>query len=166
MEVHHLTETYHESMVDTLRELHAYYNGREPDGEATRNHLLNNLLDPAEALQLLVAIDPKGNIAGFAAISYVYSLVEPFPENNRQCAMKELFVRSSYRGQSVGHLLMEAVAREAIANNCARIDWPVKAANVRGIAFYERLGAALVEDRLSYRLEGDRLLQLSMATTL
>lgn len=166
MEVHHLTEAHHESMVDTLRELHAYYNGDEPDRDATRKHLLNNLLSPAETIQLLVAIDTNGDIAGFAAISYVYSLVEPYPENNRQCAMKELFVRSSYRGQNVGHLLMEAVARESIANNCARVDWPVKAANVRGIAFYERLGAALVEDRLSYRLEGDKLRQLSMATAL
>ena len=47
---------------------------------------------------------------------------------------------------------MSWVARYAVENGCCRIDWPVKASNTRGIAFYESLGAARVLERLSYRL--------------
>jgi ribosomal protein S18 acetylase RimI-like enzyme len=47
---------------------------------------------------------------------------------------------------------MTWVARYSVANGCCRVDWPVKSSNSRGIAFYERLGAELVSDRLSYRL--------------
>lgn len=49
------------------------------------------------------------------------------------------------------------VARYAMDHGCHRIDWPVKASNDRGIAFYEGLGAERVADRLSYRLSEPRI---------
>lgn len=48
-------------------------------------------------------------------------------------------------------------------HGCSRIDWPVKAGNTRRIAFYERLGAKPVSDRLSYRLSEPELRKLSSA---
>jgi hypothetical protein len=53
------------------------------------------------------------------------------------------------------------VARHALENGCCRVDWPVKASNARGIAFYEDLGAAQVVERLSYRLTEPCLSQLA-----
>jgi len=47
---------------------------------------------------------------------------------------------------------MAWVAKYALDHGCHRIDWPAKASNVRGISFYEALGARQVEDRLSFRL--------------
>lgn len=162
MEIEYLTDAHHSSMVDTLCELFTYYNDQEPDRTLTREHLIGNLLGAKSSLKLLVATSSARNVAGFAAISFVYSLVEPYPTRNHQCMMKELYVRSAYRGQNIGHLLMAAVAREAVSNNCGRIDWPVKSSNLRGISFYEGLGARLVEDRLSYRIDGDHLQNLAM----
>jgi hypothetical protein len=53
------------------------------------------------------------------------------------------------------------VARYALEHGCRRIDWPVKASNAKGIAFYEGLGAARVVERLSYRLSGPDIAKLA-----
>lgn len=56
---------------------------------------------------------------------------------------------------------MAWVANYAVENGCHRIDWPVKAANARGIAFYKALAAVQVEDRLSFRLVEPQLSALA-----
>jgi ribosomal protein S18 acetylase RimI-like enzyme len=56
---------------------------------------------------------------------------------------------------------MAWVARYAFEQGCLRIDWPVKASNARGIAFYEGLGAERIVERLSYRLNGPEIVRLA-----
>jgi GNAT superfamily N-acetyltransferase len=144
----------YESLVDLLCELHSYYNkGSSVVPDLVRSYLVEDLLTAASGLHLVVAHDEAQCVLGFAAISLTYSLVEPAPERRRHCWLKELYVRDSRRSNRVGEALMTWVARHAVENGCCRIDWPVKASNSKGIAFYERLGAKLVEDRLSYRLD-------------
>ncbi|MDR7307456.1 GNAT family N-acetyltransferase [Rhodoferax saidenbachensis] len=153
MQVNLVSQPQHESLIALLCELHAYYNdGASVSLEIVRAHLLNNLLGPDSPLRLVVACDGAGHVFGFAAISLTYSLVEPTPEQNRHCQLKELYVRSSQRSNGVGKALMSWVARYAADNGCSRMDWPVKASNAKGIAFYQRLGAQQVIERLSFRL--------------
>ncbi len=47
---------------------------------------------------------------------------------------------------------MARVRDHALAVGACRIDWHVKRDNHRGIAFYQGLGAKVVENRLSMRL--------------
>lgn len=56
---------------------------------------------------------------------------------------------------------MASVAQYALEHDCRRIDWPVKAANHKGVAFYKRLGANQVEDRLSFRITGSAVARLA-----
>lgn len=151
-------EPQHDSLVDLLRELHTYYNeGSSVAREMVRSYLVEQLLGTDSPLRLVVAFRDDGRVLGFAAISLTYSLVEPAPEKRRHCWLKELYVLSSQRSAGVGRALMAWVARYATENGCSRIDWPVKADNAKGIAFYESLGARQVADRLSYRLSEPRL---------
>jgi GNAT superfamily N-acetyltransferase len=153
MRVDLVSPPQHESLVDLLCELHSFYNeGSSAAPDMVRSYLVEDLLSGDSGLRLVVAYDETQYVLGFAAISLTYSLVEPTPDRRRHCWLKELYVRESHRSTGVGEALMTWVARYAVKNACCRIDWPVKAANSRGIAFYERLGAKLVEDRLSYRL--------------
>ena len=143
----------YESLVDLLCELHTYYNeGSSAPREMVRSYLVEDLLGPDSPLRLVVACGEDGLVTGFAAITLTWSLVEPAPETRRHCWLKELYVRSSMRSRGVGKALMSWVAQYAVENGCRRIDWPVRATNAKGIAFYESLGARLVADRLSYRL--------------
>lgn len=142
-----------ESLVDLLCEINAYYNPASPAARAdTREHVHENLLSPRSPHRLIVATLPDGKIVGLAAITLVYSLVEPEPERRAHCQLKELFVSAARRSLGTGRALMAWVAEYALKNGCHRIDWPAKAANARGIAFYESLAAFQVHDRLSFRL--------------
>lgn len=153
MPVHLLREDQHESMIGLLAEIHAYYNdGAVISHEIIREHLLGNLLSPISPHRLVVFSHDDGFVAGFAAITFVYSLVDFTPEKRKHCQLKELYVRSSMRSNGIGHALMSWVARHAMENGCYRIDWPVKAENAKGIAFYKSIGAEQVVDRLSFRL--------------
>ena len=153
MRVELVCGSQHESLIDLLCELHTYYNeGSMVSREVVREHLVENLLGAGSPYRLVVACADDGAVIGLAAITLVYSLVEPTVDKRRHCQLKELYVRASGRSQGAGRALMSWVARYALENGCCRIDWPVKASNARGIAFYESFGAERVVDRLSYRL--------------
>ena len=166
MRIELVSRQQHESLVDLLCELHSFYNnGASVRREMVRSHLVENLLGADSPLILVVAVRKDETVAGFAAIALTYSLVDPSPDLRRHCQLKELYVRASERSQSVGKAIMSWVAQYAIKNNCCRIDWPVKAANSRGISFYERLGATQVVERLSFRLSEPGLTELASQST-
>lgn len=162
MHVELASQPQHDSLADLLCELHTYYNaGSVVSREMVKAYLVDTLLGAESPLRLVVAVKDDGRVAGFAAISLTYSLVEPTAERRRHCWLKELYVRSSERSAGVGKALMAWIARHAVDNGCCRIDWPVKATNARGIAFYERLGAERLVERLSYRLDEPALSRLA-----
>src|SRR5512134_1292160 len=158
-----VAQPHHESLIELLCELHSYYNqGSSVPRELVRSYLIERLLAPVSPLHLVVATTREQSwVLGFAAISLTYSLVEPTADKRRHCWLKELYVRSSSRSLGVGKALMAWVAQYAVADGCCRIDWPVKATNTRGIAFYESLGAKQVGERLSYRLSEPSLSELA-----
>lgn len=148
-----LQERHSESMIDLLHELFGYYNPNEPvEREQVRRHFLTNLVPDNSACELLVAETPDHDVIGFAAISYFHSLVDPRPEKAKQCLLKELYVRHSFRDRNIGEMLMLRLIADAREAGCMRVDWNVKTHNHAGIRFYERFGAHLVEDRASYRI--------------
>lgn len=162
MRIELVTATQHQSLIDLLCELHTYYNeGSVASRELVREHLLENLLGAESPHRLVVASADGQTVVGLAAITLVYSLVDFAADKRKQCQLKELYVRPLARSQGVGRALMSWVARHALENGCSRIDWPVKASNARGIAFYEELGAVQVVERLSYRLIEPCLSQLA-----
>jgi GNAT superfamily N-acetyltransferase len=151
----------YDSLVELLTELHAFYT--DPPTASTdeiRDHLIQNLV-PQVGLCLPVACDENNHVQGFAALVFMHSLVEPGPESRKQCLLKELYVRSDRRSDGVGRILMQWAAEYAVRSGCGRMDWNVKAANLRGIRFYESLGGRQVEDRLSFRLSGEALARLA-----
>ena len=162
MRVELVTANQHESLIDLLCELHTYYNeGSVVSRELVLEHLLENLLGVESPHRLVVASSDAGEVLGLAVITMVYSVVDFAADKRKHCQLKELYVRPLARSQGVGKALMSWVARYALENDCRRIDWPVKASNARGIAFYEGLGAVQVVERLSYRLTEPGLSQLA-----
>jgi GNAT superfamily N-acetyltransferase len=160
-----VTKEQQEPLVDLLCEVNAYYNPQAPaPRDVVRDHAVRNLLSPSSPHRLVVATDAEGQVVGLAAITLMYSLVEPEPERRAHCHLKELYVRSSSRGRGVGRALMVWVAEYALKHGCHRIDWPVKAGNTKGIRFYTGLGATQVEDRLSFRLTGPAVAKLAAMT--
>lgn len=153
----------HESLLALLIELHAFYN-QPPTAspQEIQGHLLENLLQQPN-LCLAVAVDESRQVLGFAALVLMHSLVDASPAHRKQCLLKELYVRSDCRRAGVGKRLMQWSADYAVRAGCGRMDWNVRATNLRGISFYNSLGGQPVEERLSFRLSRQALEQLAKA---
>ena len=100
-------------------------------------------------MKIVLATEDDKHVIGMAAFYLINSLVEP---DHLQCQMKELFVSEDHRSKGVGMELMQWVIEYSKGEGCARVDWHVKADNIEGRRFYERLGAKTVSNRMSYRL--------------
>jgi GNAT superfamily N-acetyltransferase len=71
--------------------------------------------------------------------------------------LEDLFVDPEVRGGGVARALFRALAAEAKARDCARIDWQVLDWNELGKSLYRRLGATHKSAWEPWRLDGDAL---------
>jgi GNAT superfamily N-acetyltransferase len=71
--------------------------------------------------------------------------------------LEDLFVDPEVRGGGVARALFEALAAEAKAHDCARIDWGVLDWNDLAKGFYRRIGARHNAGWEPWRLDGDGL---------
>jgi GNAT superfamily N-acetyltransferase len=142
------------AVLALVKELAAYE--REPDAViATEADFLRDGFGESPAFHVLVA--EEGDVIGFALYFFSYSTWV-----GRRCLyLEDLFVQPAHRGHGAGIALMAALAKEAIAQECRRFVWQVLDWNEPAIAFYERLGAKVLREWLTVRLEGDALASLA-----
>ncbi len=74
--------------------------------------------------------------------------------------LEDLFVDPEVRGGGVARALFEALAAEAKAHDCARLDWNVLDWNDLAKGFYRKLGARQLADWEPWRLDGEALAQM------
>jgi GNAT superfamily N-acetyltransferase len=143
------------AILALVKELAAYE--REPDAVlATEADFLRDGFGESPAFHVLVA-EEQAAVVGFAVYLFSYSTWV-----GRRCLyLEDLFVLPSHRGKGAGVSLMAALAREAIAQECRRFVWQVLDWNEPAIGFYERLGAKVLREWLTVRLEGDALASLA-----
>ena len=124
-----------------------YFGHAAPNADTVRLALANEILGKDADVRLVVASD--GNqVAGFATISILY----PAPGLKGQLFMKDLYVCSAWRGQGIGEEIMRFLAGYALDKGCVRFDWTAEETNLGAIAFYERLGATKVQEKIYFRL--------------
>ena len=129
---------------------------------ATTPEAIRAALDPAPGaprLDVLLAYagaDSGGEAAGFALFFPVYSTFRA----GWGLYLEDLYVRPEHRGTGIGLALLQAVAHEAVRRGAARLDWVVLDWNTPAVAFYERLGAAAMDEWTGMRLSGDALAAL------
>lgn len=146
-----------EPMVRAFHDLDRHYFGPAAADEATiRHNLLNNVLGADSGVRLVVAMDGQA-VAGFASVSLLY----PAPQQRPQLFMKDLYVCEAWRSRGVGERLMRFLARYALERGCVRFDWTTETNNRGAMAFYERLGATTVPEKVYYRLTGDAIAALA-----
>jgi len=75
--------------------------------------------------------------------------------------MKDLFTLAAARGRGVGHALMAFLARLALERGCGRVDRTAETDNPEALAFYDRLGARRVEEKVYFRVDGEALKALA-----
>jgi GNAT superfamily N-acetyltransferase len=126
-----------------------------PDGAARARMAADALRDPRRFLTLLAEVD--GLVVGYAIYFFTYSTFRA----RSTLYLEDIFVLPEQRGHGAGVALFRACAREAVANDCARMEWQVLAWNTPSIDFYKRLGARQLEDWLPFRLDDESLLAVA-----
>lgn len=99
----------------------------------------------------------NGEAAGFALWFYNFSTFR----GRHGLYLEDLFVRPQLRGRGIGKALLVHLARRAVTEGCARLEWSVLTWNSPSIAFYESLGAKRQEGWYGYRLADAALLHLA-----
>ena len=143
------------AIVALVKELATYE--KEPDAViATEADFLRDGFGERPSFEVLVA-DDGAETVGFAFYFFSYSTWI-----GRKCLyLEDLFVKPSHRGRGTGIALMRALAKVAVEAECRRFVWAVLDWNEPAIGFYERLGAKVMREWLTVRLEGEALSRLA-----
>lgn len=75
--------------------------------------------------------------------------------------LEDLFVRPAFRGKGAGKALLGSLAARCVSENLARLEWSVLDWNAPSIAFYEAMGAILMNEWTNCRCEGEALSSLA-----
>ncbi|QSJ19285.1 GNAT family N-acetyltransferase [Nostoc sp. UHCC 0702] len=122
-----------------LIHLKAEFDGCPESVEATPEKLKIDLFGEYPlAFVLLAEVD--GHAIGLATYHFNYSTFLAKPG----IWLDDLYVIAEYRSQQVGQALMLRLRQIAQAKGCGRIDWTVAVSNERGIKFYEKMGANII----------------------
>jgi GNAT superfamily N-acetyltransferase len=142
-------------ILSLIRELATYE--RAPDAVvATEADLVRDGFGKVPLFRTLIA-EVDGAPVGFALFFLAYSTWRGQPT----LFLEDLFVRPAARKKGVGRALMLHLAREAVRLGCGRFVWQVLDWNTPSVRFYESLGADVVKEWLTCRLEGEALTALA-----
>jgi GNAT superfamily N-acetyltransferase len=145
-------------VLSLIRELATYE--RAPDAVvASESDLLRDGFGAVPLFRTLIA-EVDGVPVGFALFFLAYSTWRGRPT----LFLEDLFVRPPARSKGVGRALMRALAAEAVRTGCARFVWQVLDWNMPSIHFYESLGAEVVREWLTCRVDGEALQALAEKT--
>jgi GNAT superfamily N-acetyltransferase len=132
-----------------------YWGAAAPTREAMAEHVRQRVLSATTCEIALAEIE--GEAVGLATFAILY----PAPGPSGQLFMKDLFTLAAARGRGVGHALMAFLARLALERGCGRFDWTAETDNLGALAFYDRLGARRVEEKVYFRADGEALKALA-----
>jgi GNAT superfamily N-acetyltransferase len=145
------------TILALIRELAVYERMSVESIVTTEADLVRDGFGPSPAFQVLLAEDESGVVVGFALYFFTWSTWA-----GKRCVhLEDLFVKPSARGRGAGFRLMQAVARAALENGCARFNWQVLDWNKPAFDFYEKLDAIVMKEWISVRLEGSSLEKLA-----
>jgi GNAT superfamily N-acetyltransferase len=124
---------------------------------ATQERLRETLFGSKPAAEVLLA-HWEGECAGFAVFfgSYSTFLAQP------GLYLEDLYVKPHLRGKGIGPALLKRLARIATERGCGRLEWGVLDWNRPAIEFYQKLGAAPLDEWTKYRLSGEALKSLAV----
>jgi len=119
---------------------------------ATLADIAHSLFDEGSTVRSLMC-ERDGRAVGFAVYFYSYSTWL----GRNGIYLEDLYVTPEQRGDGAGRQLLRHIAREAVANNCGRLEWSVLDWNEPAIGFYQKVGAEAQGEWVRYRLDGEKL---------
>ncbi len=119
---------------------------------ATEADFAEALFGPKPRCHALFA-EVAGEPVGFALWFYSFSTFA----GRAGLYVEDVFVLPAHRGAGIGRAIFRELARRALAENCARMEWAVLDWNDPAIKFYRSLNAEAMDQWTVQRLSGDTL---------
>jgi len=130
---------------------------REPHAvKATEMDLLRDGFGPEPRYRCLIA-EQDGVPAAFALYFYNYSTWR----GRAGIYLEDLFVKPEFRKRGIGKALLLHLAKLAVEQQCARLEWSVLDWNKPAIDFYEKMGAVRMSEWFIMRTQGKALQKMA-----
>ncbi|WP_339688163.1 GNAT family N-acetyltransferase [uncultured Pseudoalteromonas sp.] len=130
---------------------------KEPDAVKTDEQaIIKTLFSEGATAHSLICFEGDTPI-GFAVYFYNYSTWL----GKNGLYLEDLYVSPDSRGNGAGKLIMQHLARQAIAKDCGRFEWVVLDWNQPAIDFYNSMGAEPQNEWIIYRLTGQALIDFA-----
>jgi GNAT superfamily N-acetyltransferase len=143
------------AILQLIRDL-AEYEKEPQSAVATEADLLRDGFGERPLFQVVLA-EWEGAVVGFAFYFFNYSTWQGRPG----LYLEDLFVRPPFRGKGIGKALLVHLAGIAVQRNCGRFVWQVLDWNEPALRFYESLGAKVMKEWLTMRVDGEALRRLA-----
>jgi GNAT superfamily N-acetyltransferase len=126
----------------------------------TEEMLGRALFGPTPSAEAVIA-ELDGLPIGFALFYSTFSTWECLPG----IWLEDLFVPPEHRRAGVGAALLQHLARLAVDRGCARLEWTALDWNVPALEFYAKLGAEVMAEWKTHRLDTAALLGVAGGTS-
>ncbi|MEC8972000.1 MAG: GNAT family N-acetyltransferase [SAR324 cluster bacterium] len=123
---------------------------------ATEELLKITLFGINSPAEVQIAYD-KNNTLGFALYFRSFSTFLGRPG----IYLEDLYVRENARGKGVGEALLRRLAQRTREIGGGRLEWAVLNWNEPAIVFYQKMGAAPLDEWTTYRVTGKNLQELA-----
>jgi GNAT superfamily N-acetyltransferase len=107
--------------------------------------------------EALVGEEGGGDVVTFALFFHNFSTFL----GRKGLYLEDLYVKQNRRGHGYGTRMLTALAALAVERGCGRFEWSVLDWNANAIAFYEKMGAAVLPDWRICRVTGEALASLA-----
>jgi GNAT superfamily N-acetyltransferase len=145
------------AVLGMVRDLAVYE--REPDAVRMTEQQLAQALFGENPAVFAHVVEDGDRLQGFALWFRTFSTWEGV----HGIHLEDLYVRPEARGAGHGKALLQALARHAVAQGWARVEWSVLNWNEPSIGFYRSLGALPQDEWSVFRLTGDALHRVGAA---
>lgn len=142
------------ALIALIGEL-AAFEGLHHECEVTGPLLAKHLFGPETAARAIIA-HHGGAPAGFAVWYPTFSTFLGRPG----AFLEDLYVRPQFRKRGLGRELLVSAGRQAHAAGSARLEWRVLKWNTDALDFYKSLGAEVLSEWLTLRLDEPKLFAL------
>jgi GNAT superfamily N-acetyltransferase len=134
----------------------AEYEKLSHEVKATEADYRRNLFGEKQFAEVIIG-EYHSKPVGYALYFYNFSTFTGKPG----IYLEDLYVKPEERGKGFGTVLLSCLAKLAIDKNCERFEWAVLDWNESSIDFYESLGATLMKDWITTRIDGEKLVKLA-----
>jgi Sortase and related acyltransferases len=144
------------ALVFALVQELAEYEKLTAEVDATEDMIAAALFAPTPRLYCDIA-EWAGEPVGFAVWFLNFSTFR----GRHGIYLEDIFVRPAFRGKGIGKALMARLAQRCVENGWARCEWAVLDWNAPSIAFYQSIGAQVMDAWKICRLSGGALAQFA-----